>query len=159
MILAMTVTLGVVNLLLASDPGVAGACCMFVVGPAVQAIICWHVARGFETLPPKYRLQDPNMAWLLLVPLFNLYWNFKIFPELAESFQAYFYSRGVAEVDDCGENLTRWYCWLAVVGLIPCFIGLPFLAALVFVILFLIKVEELKKRLFVLEQKSNKVTA
>ena len=67
----------------------AGPCVVWVVLPLVQAIICWLLFDAFVRIPERYRLQEPNMVWLLMVPLFNLYWNFKVYPALAESFQAY----------------------------------------------------------------------
>lgn len=121
-----------------------GSCVFWVVLPVVQAIICWLLLDAFERIPERYRLQEPNMVWLLMVPLFNLYWNFKVYPALAESFQAYFYSHGVADVGDCGERYARWFCILAVTFFIPCF---NLIAALVFLVLFLIEADKLKKRI------------
>ncbi len=87
------------------------------------------------------------MAWLLMVPFFNLYWNFKVFPALAESFQIAFYSHGFADVEDCGERLARWYCGLSLCWIVPGLNFLTGLAALVVLILFLIEADRLKKRL------------
>jgi hypothetical protein len=130
--------------LLAAGGDIAGPCLMFVVAPLVQAFICWQLADAFRHIPERYRFQEPNMVWLLMVPLFNFYWNFKVFPALAESYQVYFYSRGIADVDDCGERLARWYCYLFPTLIIPC---LNAIAVLVLLILFLIEVDKLKKRI------------
>lgn len=136
------------NLLAAALPlassDFAGPCLAFVVLPIAQAIVCWLLLDAFEHIPERYRLQEPAMVWLLMVPLFNLYWNFKVFPALAESFQAYFYSHGIADVADCGERLARWYCFLALIFFIPCF---NLIAALVVLIMFLIEADKLKKRI------------
>ena len=121
----------------------AGPCLMFLVLPIAQAIVCWLLMNAFEEIPKRHRLQEPEMVWLLMVPLFNFYWNFKVCPALAESFQAYFYSHGVADVDDCGERWARWYCFLAPTFIIPCF---NLVAGLIFLVLFLIEVDKLKKR-------------
>jgi hypothetical protein len=53
-------------------------------------------------------------------PLFAIYWNFKVFPALVESYQHYFYSRGVVDVEDCGARLARWYCISYCFMIIPC---------------------------------------
>jgi hypothetical protein len=124
-----------------------GGCCVFVIMPAVQAIICWLTADAYKHIPQRYRFLEPNMTWLLMVPLFNLYWNFKVFLGLAESFQAYFYSHGIAEVEDCGERLARWYCICCLLSCALCFLGVPWIASLILLILFLIKADELKKRI------------
>jgi len=138
---------------LGAGPGVTGnvggVCFFFVIMPALKAIVCWLVIANFRQLPAKYRLLEPNMTWLLLVPIFALYWNFKVFPALAESYQAYFYSRGVAEVEDCGERLARLYCALAITWVIPCLNFFTFIAGLIVLILFLIKADDLKRRIAV----------
>ena len=134
-------------MLLASGDGAAGAVLLLVVMPIVQAIICWLAADALRHVPRRYRFQEPEMVWLLMVPLFNLYWNFKVFPALAESFQIAFYSHGIADVEDCGERLAHWYCICCAVGWIPCFFGLPWLIGLLLVILLLIEADKLKKRL------------
>ncbi len=139
------------TLLLASGGEVAGPCIVFVVLPAIQAIICWQLADAFHCIPPRYRFQEPNMVWLLMVPLFNLYWNFKVVPVLAESFQLYFYSRGIADVEDCGERFARWYCYLALTWVIPCVNFVTGIAGLVVVIRFLIEADRLKKRILAVE--------
>ena len=131
---------------------IAGPCLMFVVLPVLQAIVCWLLVDAFEHIPPRYRLQEPNMVWLLMVPLFNIYWNFKVFPAIAESYQVYFYSRGIADVDDCGERLARWYCGLGLTWIIPCVDFVTGIASAVVVIKFLIEADRLKYRVLALEQ-------
>ena len=133
-------------MLVLASGDVASVCFVFVVLPAISGIICWLLADAFQRIPERYRFLDPNLVWLLMVPLFNLYWNFKVLPALAESFQACFYSHGVADVEDCGERLARWYCYLALTCLIPCVNFLTAPAALVVLILFLVEADKLKKR-------------
>lgn len=113
----------------------------------VHIVVCWFVADGLRHIPERYRLQEPKLVWLLLIPLFRQYWNFKVFPALAESLQACFYSHGIADVEDCGESLARAYCWLSLFALIPCLGFLPLTAALVVLVLFLIQVDRLKKQI------------
>jgi hypothetical protein len=133
--------------LLASGGDVAGPRFAFIVLPLAQAVICWRLVEAFQHIPQRYRFQEPGRVWLLMVPLFNIFWNFKVLPPLAESFQLYYYSRGIADVEDCGERLARWYCWLGVTWLIPCLNFLTGLASLVVVILFLIEADKLTKRI------------
>jgi len=126
---------------------ITGACCLFVVLPALQAFVCWLVVECFRAIPAKYHLQEPRYTWLLMVPLFNFYWGFKVYPALAESFQAYFYSRGIADVDDCGEKNARRYCIWVCFAIIPCLGLIPGIVALVYLILFLTQADELKRRI------------
>ena len=131
--------------------GAFGSCCLLVVLPMLQILVCWHVINCFQTLPPKHHFLEPNMAWLLMVPFFNLYWNFKVYPALAESFQIYFYSHGIADVEDCGEKLARGYCVCACLTMIPCLLGFPGIIALVCIIKFLIRTDALKNRVLAME--------
>jgi hypothetical protein len=131
--------------------GGAGPCFAFIVLPLAQAIICWQLINAFQQIPERYRFQEPGRVWLLMVPLFNIYWNFKVFPALAESFQLYFYSRGISDVEDCGERLARWYCYLGLTWVIPCFDFATGLASLVVVILLLSEADRLKKRVLATE--------
>jgi len=137
--------------LLLAGGEMAGPCLLFIVLPAIQAMICWYLVEAFRYIPERYRFQEPNRVWLLMVPFFNLYWNFKVLPALAESFQVFFYSRGIADVDDCGERYARWYCYLAITWLIPCVNFVTGIASLVLVILFLIEADKLKKRILATE--------
>jgi len=136
---------------LASGGEVAGPFVVFIVLPVAQAIICWQLVIAFESIPQRYRFQEPAHVWLLMVPLFNIYWNFKVLPALAESFQLYFYAHGIADVEDCGERLARWYCYLGITWLIPCLDFATGLASLVLVTLFLAEADKLKKRILAIE--------
>ena len=126
---------------------IVGMCFLFVILPAAQALVCQLTARCLRSVPSQYRLQEPEKVWLLMIPLFNLYWNFKVFPALAESYQAYFYSRGVAQVEDCGEQLARWYCICSCLWVVPCLNGITAIASLVLIILFLVRAHELRNRI------------
>lgn len=121
---------------------------VFLVG---HVVVCWLMADALRRIPERYRFQEPKMVWLLLIPLFRQYWNFKAFPALCESFQVYFYSHGVGDVEDCGESLARAYCWLSLCSLIPCLGLLPFVAAVVVLVIFLVQVDKLKKRIAIMQ--------
>ena len=89
------------------------------------------------------------MVWLLMIPCFNLVWAFFVFLRLADSYQAYFQSVGDTEVGDCGRNLFLAYCIVLCCTIlpIPCVQPLVGLAALVLLILSLIKATNLKNRI------------
>lgn len=150
-----TLAIGGLGLMLATGTGpgdAIGACFVLFVLPGLQALVCWLVINCFKSIPRQCQIREPNLTWLLLVPLFNLYWNFKVYPALAESFQAFFYSRGIADVDDCGESLAMWYCILACFWVVPCVNLVTGLASLVFLILFLIKAHDLRDRIPAVEE-------
>ncbi len=126
---------------------VGGPCLLLVVAPIIQAVICYYAVRALEAVPPESRLREPKHVWLLMVPIFNIVWNFFVFPRISESFQHYFYSRGVAKVGDCGEKLAWWYCGLCVAFVAPCINLAAMIAAAVVIILYLQRVDELRLRI------------
>ena len=130
--------------LAAIDP--IGTAWLFLGSPFVQIAICWFAADALRHVPAQQRFLKPGRAWLLMIPLFQLYWNFKVFSAIVESFQLHFYSRGIADVEDCGESLARAYCWLSVCALIPCANLALIPVSFVVVVVFFVEIDKLKKR-------------
>lgn len=132
-------------------PGVA--CAAMVILPVAQALICWFTQSALLAIPEKYRFQKPEHVWLLMVPFFNIVYNFWVFPRTAESFQAYFYSHGIADVEDCGERRAWGYC------ISMCFVFVPCIGQIlpaIFIILFLIQANELKERIDIREARTRR---
>ncbi|UCG16339.1 MAG: hypothetical protein JSV19_13695 [Phycisphaerales bacterium] len=130
------------------------SCFGLVIGLGIQAAICWFVSNCFQSVPQEYRQQSPGMVWLLMIPLFNVVWNFFVYPKLAQSFKAYFDANGVQDVGDCGGQLAMGFCicvaGAVVLGFLPVLGFLSPLAALasvVLLILVLVKANDLKKRI------------
>ncbi len=55
-----------------------------------------------------YRVMKPWEVWLLLIPFFNVFWNFRVFPGLSHSFKAYFEAKGDSAVGDRSAKVARW---------------------------------------------------
>ncbi|MGC9260218.1 MAG: hypothetical protein ACP5I8_09130 [Phycisphaerae bacterium] len=108
-----------------------------VIGLGIAVAICWVLYSCLKRIPEPFRLQQPGLAFLLLIPLFNLVWNFFVYPPLAKSYKAYFDSNGDTSVGDCGYGIGLAYCIASPVVLVPCFGGIAFTVALVLLILFL----------------------
>jgi len=119
------------------------------IGLAINAVVCYLISTCFKRLPAQYRVMEPPMVWLLMIPCFNLIWIFFVFLRLADSYQAYFQSVGDTEVGDCGKNLFLAYCIVTCCAIlpIPCVQPLVGLASLVLLILSLIKATNLKNRI------------
>src|SRR5690606_36665282 len=47
-----------------------------------------------KTISPVNRQMEPGRVWLLLIPVFNLIWNFIVAAKLADSLEAEYSSRG-----------------------------------------------------------------
>jgi hypothetical protein len=118
-----------------------------VISLIIMAVVCWLVAGCYEKIPEKFRAMPPNKVWLLMIPCFNLVWGFWVFPGLSKSFQAYFDSVDDKSVGDCYAKVALWLCISQACCIVPCLNYLAGLAALVLLILFLIKTNELKNKI------------
>jgi hypothetical protein len=116
------------------------------IGLIISAVICWLIAGCYERIPEKFRTMTPGKVWLLMIPCFNLVWGFWVYPGLSKSFQAYFDSVGDKTVGDCYAKIALWLCICQACCIVPCLNYLAGLAALVLLILFLIKTNELKNK-------------
>ena len=120
---------------------------MLLVMFAISVFICYLLWNAQKQVPAKFRKVEPNAIWLLLIPLFNLVWNFFVVPKIAESYKAYFDSIGRTNVGTCGREFAFYYCIAAICCFIPVLGSLAGLAGLVLLILFLIKIYDLKKQI------------
>lgn len=68
---------------------------------------------------PENRLMTPNQAWLLVIPFFNIYWNFSVASRLSDSLTNEFYDRKIAEEENPGRSIGMWYAWLFLFSNIP----------------------------------------
>jgi hypothetical protein len=112
----------------------------------IWAAICYFVSLMFQRIPAQYREMDPAQVWLLMIPLFNIVWNFFVFPKLSRSYKAYLESMGDTSAGDCEATLAMAYCIVAAPYIIPCVNCFTGLAALVIVIIYLIKIDGLKAK-------------
>ena len=90
---------------------------------AIQLLIWGFYAntirRTLLLIAPENRLMSPEQAWLLIIPLFNIYWNFSVASRLADSLTNEFYDRKIAEEENPGRIAGVWYAWLFLLSNIP----------------------------------------
>ena len=115
----------------------------------INVVICLLLSGCFRRVPKQFRQMEPGMVWLLLIPCFNIVWNFFVFLKLPASYQAYFSSIGRTDVGDSGRGLGLAYAICVAVSLVPCVGYVAAGAALVLLILFLVKAISLKKQIAV----------
>lgn len=129
--------------------GVFGLFCCggLVIGLAIQAFICYLLSNCLKAIPAAHRKQEPNMVWLLMIPVFPIVWNFFVYPKISDSFKSYFDSVGRTDVGDCGRQIGLVYCILVALCVIPYLNFLTGLGALVLLILYLVKANELKNKI------------
>jgi hypothetical protein len=113
---------------------------------AINLLICWLVYRANEALPAEHRKTESWQAFLLLIPLFNLIWNFVLLARVSGGMQSYFQSKNDASVGDCGAAMGLWYSICSIVAFIPFVQCVAGPAALVLLILYLVKISGLRTR-------------
>lgn len=113
----------------------------------VEIIVCFFLFSFYKRVPPQFRNMEPGLVWLLLIPCFNLVWNFFVFIRLSRSLKAYYNSVGNVAVGDCGEGLGLAFAVCEVASLIPCVGVAVWIAAIVLLILYLVKANELSQRI------------
>ena len=118
-----------------------------VIGLAVAVVICLVLFNCAKRVPAQFRKQEPGMIWLLLIPCFNLVWNFFVFPKLSQGLKAYFDSVGRTDVGDCGAGIGLGYSICVACCIIPFANWIAGPAALVLLIIYLVKVSGLKNQL------------
>lgn len=114
---------------------------------AINVLICYLLQQSFKRIPPEFRKQQPGMVWLLLIPCFSIVWNFFVFPPLSKSFKAYFDSIQRTDVGDCQEGVGLAYSICCAASIIPYLGCLTGVTALVLLIIFLIKTNDLKNQI------------
>ncbi len=110
----------------------------------ISIVICAILSGCFSRIPQGFRKMEPGMVWLLLIPCFNIVWNFFVYQRLADSYKAYFDSVGKTDVADCGKGIGLAYCICVACCLVPCLNYLAGPASLVLLVLYLIKAVNLK---------------
>jgi len=114
---------------------------------AIHAFICYLLYRCYDRIPPQFRRQQPAMVWLLMIPCFAIVWNFFVYPPLSKSFKAYFDSINRTDVGDCQESIGLAYSICGVASLVPYLGCLTGVGALVLLIIYLIKTNDLKNQI------------
>jgi hypothetical protein len=113
---------------------------------AILVLICLGLSGFLKALPPEFRLMEPGMVWLMLIPCFNLIWIFFVYPQIARSYQNYFRAQGRFDMGDCGESIGLWYCICVLLSMIPCVGIIASFAALILLILYFVKLFGLKSQ-------------
>jgi len=113
----------------------------------INVVICLLIYSPLSRVPHEHRKMDPVMVWLLLIPCFSFVWNFFVFPRTSQSIRSYFRDEGLDGGGDCGEKLGLWFSVCAVASLVPYLGCVATVAALVLLIMYLVRINELKARL------------
>ncbi|WP_262248160.1 hypothetical protein [Parapedobacter soli] len=92
---------------------------VFLIRQVVWAFYANSIRKTLVCVSPENRLMAPNQSWLLVIPFFNIYWNFSVASRLADSLTNEFYDRKIAEEENPGRIAGIWYAWLFLLSNIP----------------------------------------
>jgi hypothetical protein len=97
---------------------------------------------------PASRAMDPGMVWLLLIPLFNLIWNFFVVMNIAKSLANEFARRGIPSPEPLpGQPIGLAMSICACCCIIPVLGAFAGLANLVLWVLYWVKIAEYSRSL------------
>lgn len=111
---------------------------------ALVAYVYYILYTSLDAVPPEFRTMEPGMIFLMLVPCFNLVWIFFVASKIPESFRNYFWAKNDQRYGDCGAAVGMWWAVLTVINCIPYLNILTSIPTLICLILFLVKVNEMK---------------
>ncbi|MBS1804953.1 MAG: hypothetical protein JST28_16465 [Acidobacteria bacterium] len=69
------------------------------IGIAVAIFYILTLSRALKKCHPSSRTMEPGMVWLLLIPLFNLVWNFLVVNAMAKSLGNEFRLRNIPSTE------------------------------------------------------------
>ncbi|MBU3586107.1 hypothetical protein [Polynucleobacter sp. AM-26B4] len=105
------------------------------------------ISKTIKAIDPEYRTQSPGMAWLLLIPVFNVIWFFFLLKSIKTGFLRMYESQRVSQPIDTGYTygIAMGCCWAAI--FIPKLIFVALIPMFVFSILHWTKLNNARKRL------------
>ena len=118
------------------------------IGIAIAVFYCLTLSKALHEVRPENRDMEPGQVWLVLIPLFNLYWNFKIASDVPASLRREFRDRGMgSRGDDFGANIGKWYAICNLCCLVPIVNNIAGLAVLVLWIMLWVRIAGYGKQL------------
>ena len=82
-----------------------GALIIFAILLIPLIFYCLTLQKALNRCSPECRAMNPPMVWLLLIPLFNIVWQFIVVLNMAKSLGAEFQKRGIAADPNPGQTL------------------------------------------------------
>lgn len=106
------------------------------------------LSRALAKCSPQLRTMQPGMVWLLLIPLFNLVWQFFVVMGLSNSLGNEFRARGMVNApQEPGKQLGLAMCVCSVGALVPFVKLVAGVANIVLFILYWVKIAEFSRML------------
>jgi hypothetical protein len=122
--------------------------CLFLAVLAVGIVYIAFLSRVLSKCSQSSRTMQPGMAWLLLVPLVNIIWNFLVVSALAKSLGNEFRLRNIPLSDpEPGKGLGIAMCVCAACGIVPILNIVAIIPHLVLWIVYWVKIADFSRRL------------
>lgn len=137
---AMAVPFGIMMILL-----VLGIFSLVLFIPTIFYLLT--LQKALERCQPRNRMMQPGLVWLLLIPFFNLIWQFFVVVNLAGSLEKEFAERGMASEPEPGKPIGFAMCILNACGLIPYVNAVTWIGGLVCWIIYWMKIAKYSRNL------------
>ncbi|MEE2908448.1 MAG: DUF4328 domain-containing protein [Planctomycetota bacterium] len=98
------------------------AACYLGVALGILVVILWLIYDAAKAADPKHQSMEPGLVWLLIIPVFNVFWNFRALPAVADSLSATLRDHG-KDGGDCGRLFGYIWSLLMIVWWILLIIG------------------------------------
>jgi hypothetical protein len=119
---------------------------VFFLVPAIFYLLT--LQNALNKCAPASRAMEPGMVWLLLIPLFNLIWNFFVVMNIAKSLANEYARRGITSPEPLpGQPIGIAMCVCACCGFVPILGMLAGLANLALWIVYWVKIAEYSRSL------------
>lgn len=114
---------------------------------AIRAFYCVTLYKTLKLIDEENRHMQSIQVWFAMIPIFTIYWNFKIAESMANSLTNEFYDRQIAEEENPGRATGYSYSLLFALGYIPIAPGFVFIMGLfsfIFFIRYWVKISKFK---------------
>ena len=113
----------------------------------IGILVLWIVSKAMAGVPEKYRPMSPGQVFLLIIPLFNLYWNFRVFEPMMQGYTDALNAKKLPVNGDGGVGMARWFSIANILCIVPFLNMLAAPAALILFIMVLVRAFDAKKAL------------
>jgi hypothetical protein len=113
----------------------------------VAVLYILTLQRAISRCAPQNRVASPESAWLLLIPVFNLIWQFILYPRISETLEREFRQRNLPIEPQPLRTLGLAVAILQVCWIIPLVHFFTGIAGLICLILYWVKISDYSNQL------------
>jgi len=114
------------------------------IGLIIAIFFCLTLQNLLKAIQKENRAMEPGMVWLILIPVFNIVWNFVVIINISKSIHAEYKSRNMEIEDKPLYTLGLVWAISSVCGFIPYLNYVAGIVSLISFIMYWIKANEYK---------------